>query len=120
MAKHPTVESLYSEGRSFPHGRVREPSHRVAHNPPMESAADKAAAHNVHDNQAPEDRHASNYDNDASGWVRGARGDPTGYNETAEGKPFFDRGNAWRQASKSIPIAAGDPAVIRKPVGEKP
>lgn len=40
--------------------------------------------------QSPEDHHADNYDNDARGWVRGARGQPTGYNETAENKPSFD------------------------------
>lgn len=38
--------------------------------------------------QAPEDRHDVNYDNDASGWVRG------------QGKPYphFDMNNAWRKA----------------------
>ena len=46
-------------------------------------------------NQAPEDRHASNYSNDCSGWVRGARGQPTGNNETAENKPSgFDKGQS--------------------------
>jgi len=34
--------------------------------------------------QMPEDKHGPRYDNDASGWVRGA-------GETAENKPGFDR-----------------------------
>ena len=57
----------------------------------MESAAANRTAHNTNVNQAPEDQHGPGYDNDCSGWVRGARGEPTGNNETAEGKPSFDR-----------------------------
>jgi hypothetical protein len=41
-------------------------------------------------NQDPEDFHGPGYSNDASGWTRGARGEPSGNNETAEGKPSFD------------------------------
>ena len=58
-------------------------------------------ARDTHGNQYPEDRHDGNYDHDASGWVRGARGEPTGNNEDATGKPMrFDRGNSWRRAGK--------------------
>ena len=56
----------------------------------MESAAANRTAHNTNTNQAPEDQHGVRYDNQTSGWVRGARGEPTGNNETAEDKPFFD------------------------------
>jgi hypothetical protein len=39
-----------------------------------------------HGNQDPVDKHAPGYDNDASGWVRGAGGDATT-------KPGFDHGS---------------------------
>lgn len=42
----------------------------------------------VQANQFPEDKHGSNYNNDASGWVRGMG---KGKIETGEGKPAFDR-----------------------------
>jgi hypothetical protein len=114
-----SVDELYAS-RHRPYGQNRDGSHhRVTHNPPMESAADRATAHNVHTNQAPEDKHGPKYDNDASGWVRGARGEPTGNNETATGKPGFDRGNAWRLGRSGVDHGRGDPAIIRKPVGEK-
>lgn len=38
--------------------------------------------------QAPEDKHGSTYNNDASGWVRGMG---KGKIETGEGKPSFDK-----------------------------
>ena len=41
--------------------------------------------------QCPEDARASDYDNNASGWVRGATGKPSMFNETAENKPEFDK-----------------------------
>ena len=57
--------------------------------------------HNEHQaNQAPEDAHGPNYDNDASGWVRGARGEPTGDYETGETKPGFDHNPVWKMANK--------------------
>jgi hypothetical protein len=40
--------------------------------------------------QHPENKHGANYWNDASGWVRGAHGEPTCYDEDATGKPHFD------------------------------
>jgi hypothetical protein len=40
--------------------------------------------------QAPEDARGAGYDNIASGWVRGATGKPSMFNETAENKPGFD------------------------------
>ena len=52
---------------------------------------------NKNTNQAPANMHDTKYDNDASGWVRGAKGEPTCKNEDATGKPGFDKGNAWRR-----------------------
>jgi len=40
--------------------------------------------------QSPEDKRGADYDNIASGWVRGATGKPSMFNETAENKPGFD------------------------------
>jgi hypothetical protein len=78
-------------------------------------------SHEVQKNQAPEDRHASNYSNDCSGWVRGARGEPTGNNETAEGKPSFDRGQSYRRSDKGLDWGSGhDPAFVRRPAPNKP
>ena len=42
------------------------------------------------DPQWPDDKQGPKYDNIASGWVRGATGKPTMFNETAEHKPGFD------------------------------
>lgn len=46
-----------------------------------------------------EDQHGPGYNNDASGWVRGAQGVPTCNDETATNYPDgnFDKGNAWRK-----------------------
>jgi hypothetical protein len=70
----------------------------------------------------PEDQHGPGYSNDASGWVRGARGEPTGNNETATNKPSgFDRGNSWRRADKGNDWGSGhDPAVVRRPEKNEP
>ena len=82
----------------------------------MESAAANRTAHNTNTNQAPEDQHGVRYDNQTSGWVRGARGEPTGNNETATGKPGFDKGQSYRSADKGDDWGSGhDPAIIRKP-----
>jgi hypothetical protein len=35
-------------------------------------------------------QHGKHYDNDASGWTRGASGKPDCYGEDATNKPFFD------------------------------
>ena len=51
---------------------------------------DVAAAHNMEAPQFPEDQRGEKYSNRTSGWVRGAKGEPTMKNETAEGKPSFD------------------------------
>jgi hypothetical protein len=43
--------------------------------------------------QEPQDKsnqHGKHYDNDASGWVRGAHGVPTCYDEDATHRPDFD------------------------------
>jgi hypothetical protein len=41
-------------------------------------------------NQFPEDKKGAKYLNDASGWVRGAKGEPTCYQEDATNYPNFD------------------------------
>lgn len=44
-----------------------------------------------------EDEHDTKYNNDASGWVRGAAsGAPSCKNETAETKPSFDKHRGGR------------------------
>jgi hypothetical protein len=44
----------------------------------------------------------TNYDNDATGWVRGCRsGEPSTHNEDATSKPGFDFGGAWRTDRKT-------------------
>ncbi len=75
--------------------------------------AERNAAFNRHDNQAPEDRHGAQYDNDvADNRLRGG-------GENATTKPGFDFGGAWRQPSKSIPVAPGDLGQQRKPEPNK-
>jgi hypothetical protein len=121
--KTTSVDELYSRGRSFPHGQSRDAGARrsIPHTSPMESAAAKRMAHNTNTNQAPEDFHDVKYDNDTSGWVRGARGEPTGFNETATGKPSFDKGNSWRRADKGNDWGSGsDPATVRRPEKNQP
>jgi hypothetical protein len=109
-----SVDQLYSEGRHFPRGQNRDPQsrQRIPHEPNM-------TARDQHRNQMPEDQHGPGYDNGTSGWVRGARGEPTMQNETAANYPDgnFDRGNSWRLGrEKSLNWHSGsDPAIIRKP-----
>jgi hypothetical protein len=116
MAKHRmTVEEHYSVGRVHPRGRVVDDGaeNRIERSPPMETTRARDAAHNYHDNQAPEDFHSPKYNNDhPNDWVRGA-------GESATGKPSFDRGNAWRSSTKSIHSEmTSDMGKQRKPVGE--
>jgi hypothetical protein len=40
--------------------------------------------------QHPENKHGEAYDNDVSGWTRGAHGKPTCYDEDATNRPDFD------------------------------
>jgi hypothetical protein len=89
MAKRMTVEEHYTRGRTHPYGRVIDDGaeDRIERHPSMES---KGPALRNNRPQDPEDAHGPGYDGDASGWVRGARGEPTGHDETAEGKPSFD------------------------------
>ena len=119
--KTTSVDELYAN-RHRPYGQVRDGSHRrIESEPAMESAAANRTAHNTNTNQAPEDQHGPKYDNDCSGWVRGARGEPTGNNETAEGKPSFDKGQSYRRADKGNDWGSGhDPAIIRKPEPNTP
>lgn len=41
--------------------------------------------------QDPIDKRGPDYSNNATGWVRGATGKPSMFNETAENKPGFDK-----------------------------
>jgi hypothetical protein len=91
--KTTSVDELYSKGRSFPRGQNRDPQSQqtIRHEPPF-------ADHEVQGNQFFEDAHDRGYDGQPSGWVRGARGEPTMQNETATNYPNgnFDRENSWR------------------------
>ena len=115
MAKKVSVDDLYG-GRHFPHGRVRDGSHRrIESEPSLESGNTRGTAFNRNINQDPEDRHAGNYTNDlADDWRRGAGAGG------ATGKPSFDRGNSWRVGREGIDHGQGDPAVIRRPEPNKP
>jgi hypothetical protein len=117
MAKRSmSVEEHYSVGRIHPRGRVTDDGaeNSISRSPSMKS-------NEVQRNQAPEDAHGPGYSNDCSGWTRGARGEPTGNNETAEGKPSFDKGQSYRRADKGNDWGSGsDPATIRKPEPNKP
>jgi hypothetical protein len=117
MAKHRmTVDDHYSRGRTHPHGRVVDDGaeNQIRRMPSTESG-NSHGAWNRPDVQDPEDRLDAKYRNDHSDdWVRGRA-------EDATGKPGFDRGNSWRLGrEKSLDWHSGsDPAILRKPVGEK-
>ena len=106
-----SVEEHFAS-RHRPYGRNVDPNARarVEREPKFESGSARNGVFNRPDVQDPEDTHASNYDNRTSGWVRGAKGEPTGFNETATNYPGgnFDRGSAWRQPDGSIHGPAGD------------
>jgi hypothetical protein len=94
MARKTTsVDELYAN-RHRPYGQVRDPGarHRVEHSPSMESGNTKGSAFNRHVNQSPEDKHddKAGYDNDTSGWIKGA-------GEDATRMPGFDKSNPWRK-----------------------
>jgi hypothetical protein len=119
-----SVDELYSEGRHYPRGQTRDPGAKnsIERSPSFEPAARGTAFNRVFNEntvQDPEDRHdeKARYSNDASGWTRGARGQPTGNNEDGTGYPGgFDRSNAWRSPSKSIHGPdAGDQTNFVKP-----
>ncbi len=82
------IVRLYSEGRTCPR---EQPAHWPARPAVNRSAAEQHHSRAKNDpgnfqvNQAPENFHASNYDQDTSGWVRSAPNGktPTGNNETA-------------------------------------
>jgi hypothetical protein len=103
MAKRQSVDDLYRD-RSFPRGQVRE-QHPL---PPRDS--DYGRHEEVQKNQAPEDRHAPNYNNDCQNdWLRGG-------GENATGKPGYDKGSSWRLKDKGNDWNSGhDEARIRKP-----
>jgi hypothetical protein len=116
MARKTTsVDELYAS-RHRPYGQNRDAGsrHRVEHGPDM-TARDQSR------NQMPEDFHDRGYSNDTRGWVRGAKGVPGGNNETAEGKPGFDKGQSYRRADKGNDWGSGhDPAVVRRPEKNRP
>jgi hypothetical protein len=94
------IDRLYSAGRSYP----RSQPHETRHPATPRATGDISQTYHRHgeiqENQFFEDRHdeKAHYSNDASSWVRGARGEPTCNNETATNYPDgnFDRGNSWR------------------------
>ena len=117
MAKRTmSVEQHYTEGRHHPYGRNMDfdADRSIKREPSLEPK--RGGAFNRNDVQDPEDAHdnsrTARYDNDASGWVRGARGEPTGFDETATGKPSFDKGNAWRQPDGSIHGPPGEKLLV--------
>lgn len=109
--KTTSVDHVYSHGRTFPHGRVRDEGaqHRIAHDPARYHDHNEVQAP-----QAPENSHGPSYSNDVPhSWLTGGGGDGM--------KPTFDRGNSWRRADKGNDWGSGsDPAIIRKPEPNKP
>ena len=92
---HTSVERLYSEGRTHPYGRNTDHgAHHPVHHAPDMRPADE------HYCQDPADHHDAHYNNDASGWVRGARGEPNCNNEIGENKPGYDDNPVWKMANK--------------------
>jgi hypothetical protein len=109
MAKPPTPDDLYRFGRSYPNGQAHERRH-----PSPPRASDYGQHEEIQKPQAPEDQRAAGYHNDvADNWLRG------GGKGGATGKPSFDKSNAWRMKDSNDWHSGHDPAVIRKPVGEK-
>lgn len=95
MAKHKTsVHQLYTQHRIHPYGRADDQgAHHQIHSDGRHARhadSDMRPDDSEQYCQAPEDHHAPNYSNDTTGWVRGARGEPTGNNEDATGKANFD------------------------------
>jgi hypothetical protein len=107
MARRVSIDDMYSKGRSFPRGQNRDTGarSRIECEPSLEPK--RGGAFNSNAVQDPENRHDAGYDNDASGWTRGARGQPSGNNETAEGKPSFDKGQSYRRADKGDDWGSG-------------
>jgi hypothetical protein len=105
MTRRPwtSVEEHFAS-RHRPLGRNVDPNarNRIEREPSFEPGNRPGNAFNSDRPQDPEDKHDSKYAGDASGWVRGAKGEPTGYNETATNYPDgnFDRGNSWRLAGR--------------------
>jgi hypothetical protein len=90
-----SVDDLYG-GRSFPHGRLRDGSHRHIESEP--SLEPKGGAFNRNDVQDVEDRHdnskTARYDNQvADNWLRGGH-------EDATSKPGYDHDPVWKRANK--------------------
>jgi hypothetical protein len=94
------VARIYEGRETSGYPRNPEPSRR--RDPPDNSRHHEQGARPGDDqnNSAPqfeEDGRSANYNNDATGWVRGCRsGSPDCFNESAEHKPFFDKKQAYR------------------------
>jgi hypothetical protein len=105
MARRPwtSVEEHFAS-RHRPYGRNVDPNarNRIEREPKFETSNSRNRVHNSNENQDVEDRYGAGYLNDASGWVRGARGEPTGNNEDATNYPGgnFDKSGAWRRPDK--------------------
>jgi hypothetical protein len=80
-----SIASLYSRGRSFPRGQVREHSPR----PPSADGYDRHQE--IQRPQAPEDQRGPGYSNDVSkkSWLQSG---------TATDKPGFDKGQDGKQS----------------------
>ena len=110
MTKRQSADDLYREGRRFPSAQPHDRRH------PLPAREGVYGRHQeVQENQAPEDKHddKARYENDvpANSWLR----------SDGTQKPSFDRDNSWRKGrAGSLDWNSGsDPAIIRKPVGEK-
>jgi hypothetical protein len=121
MARRPwtSVEEHFAS-RHRPYSKNVDPGarNRIEREPPMETSNSRNRVHNSNENQDVEDRYDRGYLNDASGWVRGARGVPTCENETAENYPQgnFDKGQSYRRPDKGNDWGSGsDTQPLRKP-----
>jgi hypothetical protein len=124
MARRPwtSVEEHFAS-RHRPYGRNVDPNarNRIEREPSFETSNSRNRVHNSNVNQDPEDKYSAGYLNDCRGWVRGARsGEPSGFGETGESKPAFDKGQSYRRADKGNDWGSGHgPAVMRKPEPNK-
>jgi hypothetical protein len=103
------VKNIYEDSDTRGYPRTAEPPRR---RDPADNSAEARQGRvdpaksfrdpfNQNTPQHPENFHDKNYSNQTTGWVRGCKsGEPTGFNESGEHKPFFDKGHAYRSPSK--------------------
>jgi hypothetical protein len=95
------INDLYAHGRTYPREKPAEWPARPAVNDAIARQGRHVSRNdpfNENTNQHPENFKAPNYQNDCSGWVRGAPNGqkPTGNNSDAT-RLHFDRGGSWRR-----------------------